>query len=551
VLLLPLPLPLMKLLTFSATTLLLTTRTFPSQSYSPRLLLTRSQATLQILLSGVWGWTGIKTPYTNKRMSTTMSSDGERGETDARKTIRILLNGGDNMLGRAIQLSFPVQAPGEEEIRDSCTASHYVSLALNHPSGHGDDDKDPSLAEIRKRNNGQQDESYLWDGYTHISIRPAPDLRILNFESAITRSIANPDLPLWKGIRYHTHVDNLDAMLRPFVETNHGAAQASPVVLSLSNNHVMDYGRTAFEEETLPALSEIQDSISPLLRTVGSGSNWQKASQPAVISVGDPEEGVAVDCEIFAFASGCSGTPEEWAASARQSGLVRLPSLYSQRAVEEAMLIVKGAFAAHSQTSPPSSSSSRERPHIRIVSVHMGPNWALKHEGSEEIAARREFAHRLIDECDVDLIYGHSSHHVRGMEVYKGKLILYGTGDMINDYEGFENRGEEQFNKLGAIYVVDMNTASGDFVQAKIVPMFMNRLRIERFTPSSKLWKPNERMLQVEPQKSVDLARFINQLSRTDSGMEQPQMVLEHVDEDDEIPGGPVLVSKWVGTARE
>jgi len=27
----------------------------------------------------------------------------------------------------------------------------------------------------------------------------------------------------------------------------------------------------------------------------------------------------------------------------------------------------------------------------------------------------------VIDSCGVDLIYGHSSHHVRGMEVYKGK----------------------------------------------------------------------------------------------------------------------------------
>ena len=43
-----------------------------------------------------------------------------------------------------------------------------------------------------------------------------------------------------------------------------------------------------------------------------------------------------------------------------------------------------------------------------------------------------------IDECAVDMIYGHSSHHVRGMEHYKGKLIIYGAGDLYNDYEGMQ-----------------------------------------------------------------------------------------------------------------
>ena len=35
-------------------------------------------------------------------------------------------------------------------------------------------------------------------------------------------------------------------------------------------------------------------------------------------------------------------------------------------------------------------------------------------------AYRAALAHRLIDECGVDLIYGHSSHHVRGLERYNG-----------------------------------------------------------------------------------------------------------------------------------
>ena len=47
------------------------------------------------------------------------------------------------------------------------------------------------------------------------------------------------------------------------------------------------------------------------------------------------------------------------------------------------------------------------------------------------------FAHRLI-EAGVDVVYGHSSHHPRLIEVYRGRLILYGCGDLVNDYEGIQ-----------------------------------------------------------------------------------------------------------------
>ena len=44
-----------------------------------------------------------------------------------------------------------------------------------------------------------------------------------------------------------------------------------------------------------------------------------------------------------------------------------------------------------------------------------------------------DFAHALID-LGVDLIHGHSAHIFQGVEVYKGKIILYDTGDFIDDY---------------------------------------------------------------------------------------------------------------------
>ena len=40
----------------------------------------------------------------------------------------------------------------------------------------------------------------------------------------------------------------------------------------------------------------------------------------------------------------------------------------------------------------------------------------------------------MIDECGIDLVHGHSSHHVQGIERYGGKLIIYGCGDFVDDY---------------------------------------------------------------------------------------------------------------------
>ncbi|KAL7551835.1 hypothetical protein ACHAWF_015035 [Thalassiosira exigua] len=437
------------------------------------------------------------------------------------KNLRIAFNGGDNMLGRAVQLSFPSQAPGEEYISDSCPAFHYLDMCL-HPSGHPDGD--PRLDEIRRLN---REGRYLWKDYRQLVVDPPPDLRVLNFESHVTRSIHNEDLPSWKGIRYHAHADNLEAMLRPYAEADHGGNAASPVVVSLANNHAMDYGRTAFEAETLPALEELEGAL-PSVSAIGGGRNWIDASRPAAFGLREK------DVRVFAVSSGCSGSLTSWWATKEKSGVVGLPALTSEGAVDRAVQIIKRAMDAH----PPSNDG------LTILSVHMGPNWALKGEDEGDIACRREFAHRVIDECGVDMVYGHSSHHVRGMEVYAGKLILYGTGDIVNDYEGFENPGEEKYNRLGGVYVADVDADYGNFVQLRIVPMFMNRLRLERWEKTSKIWSPREKRLVVDENRGKEMAAFVNKLSSIDAGSKKAALVVEYVEEGDSSIRGPVLVSK-------
>lgn len=132
----------------------------------------------------------------------------------------------------------------------------------------------------------------------------------------------------------------------------------------------------------------------------------------------------------------------------------------------------------------------------------------------------------------------------RGMEVYHNKLILYGAGDIINDYEGFENRGEERYITMGGVFVVDLATETGNFEQLRLVPMYMNQLRLERFTKDSVLWRPNENRYEKNPNKSREFCTFINELSKTDAGSEDHALILEHCDADSQILGGPILRSK-------
>ncbi|KAK7885209.1 hypothetical protein LTR67_010700 [Exophiala xenobiotica] len=89
---------------------------------------------------------------------------------------------------------------------------------------------------------------------------------------------------------------------------------------------------------------------------------------------------------------------------------------------------------------------------LKVVSMHWGPNYRW-HPTNEIVAT----AHWLIDECDVDLIHGHSSHHVQGVEVYTGKLIVYGCGDFVDDYAV----NEHWRNDLSAAWRVTVGKKDG------------------------------------------------------------------------------------------
>ena len=125
--------------------------------------------------------------------------------------------------------------------------------------------------------------------------------------------------------------------------------------------------------------------------------------------------------------------------------------------------------------------SFRSAGDIVVFSIHWGPNWGYRIPFSH-----RKFARRLIDSGKVDLVHGHSSHHPKGFEVYKEKLILYGCGDFINDYEGIPFNRKYRSN-LCLMYfpVIGKN---GQLVRCTMVPVSISSLRLHYANRQDSVW---------------------------------------------------------------
>ncbi|MGH8354669.1 MAG: CapA family protein, partial [Pseudomonas sp.] len=110
-----------------------------------------------------------------------------------------------------------------------------------------------------------------------------------------------------------------------------------------------------------------------------------------------------------------------------------------------------------------------------------GGNWGFAID-PEQV----RFAHGLIDEAGVDLLHGHSSHHIKAIEVYRQRLILYGCGDLLDDYEGIEGyaayRGE-----LGLLYFAELD-ADGRLLALDLQPTQQQRMSVQHAEGADRQW---------------------------------------------------------------
>ncbi|HEX9895110.1 MAG TPA: CapA family protein [Gemmatimonadales bacterium] len=166
--------------------------------------------------------------------------------------------------------------------------------------------------------------------------------------------------------------------------------------VSLANNHTLD-----FEVEGLLDTLRLLDQAG--IAHAGAGRNLAEAQQPALVDVA----GLRV-----ALVSATDNEPP-FTATPNRPGTWYMEISYDPD--------VPRSLAAAAEAAR--NSGAR----LVVLSVHWGPNMI-----SQPTATFRRFAGQAMEFAD--LLHGHSAHVFQGVETRPGRLILYDTGDFLDDY---------------------------------------------------------------------------------------------------------------------
>ncbi|MGP3985427.1 CapA family protein [Streptomyces sp. 3N207] len=335
---------------------------------------------------------------------------------------------GDVMLGRGVDQILP--HPGDPLLCEPCMqdAGDYAALAeaANGPV--------PRPADF----------GWPWGEALRTLDELAPDARICNLETSVTR---NGDFAPCKDVHYRMSPANAPAL-----------GVARPDVTVLANNHVLDFGVRGLVE-TLGTLGEAG------LRTAGAGRDATEARTPAVVPLGPPGAESGGRLLVVSMGSPSSGIPRHWAATGRRPGV---------HLVRESSLADAGEVARRV--------AELKRPgDLAVASVHWGSNW-----GYDVPPEQVRFAHALID-GGLDLVHGHSSHHPRPVELYRGRLVLYGCGDFIDDYEGISGYGAYR-DDLRLLFAVSLDADTGLASDVRLIPFQARRIRLVPASPADTEW---------------------------------------------------------------
>jgi len=201
---------------------------------------------------------------------------------------------------------------------------------------------------------------------------------------------------------------------------------------SLANNHLLDFGPAA--------LADTRTHLGRAgIARAGAGPDRKTAFEPATFDVGDLTVGV------------CSLTDQSrsYAAGESTPGTAYLPLNHrvpgTRERVERALTRLHEAGAD-----------------LVVASLHWGPNWVVR-----PAATQRSFARWLVDR-GVDVVHGHSAHVLQGVEVYRGRPILYDCGDFVDDYV----TKPELHNKWSALF--DLEISEGRLTALRADPVVID-----------------------------------------------------------------------------
>lgn len=247
------------------------------------------------------------------------------------------------------------------------------------------------------------------------------DLRIINLECAITGH-RRPWSRTTKVFHFRADSSAVEVLRAARVDA-----------CSLANNHTLD-----FEERGL--LDTLKHLEAAGIRYAGAGRNLEEAARPVLL-----EGGVA----LAAF----TDNEPPFAAGPDRPGTNYLPVSTEPEALRRVEEAIGAARDAGARTV--------------VFSNHWGPNMVRRPR-----AAFRRFARAVVDR-GADVYYGHSAHVFQGVEVYRGRPILYDTGDFIDDYAVDPDlRNDRSF-----LFRVSME--NGEFKRLELFPIVLPYARVE------------------------------------------------------------------------
>lgn len=320
---------------------------------------------------------------------------------------------GDVMTGRGVDQILP--HPGDHKLWETYTADARAYVALAE-SANG-----PIGAPV--------DFAWPWGDALAVLAEVGPELRVINLETSITRS---DDAAAGKEVLYRMNPENIGCL-----------TIARPDVCTLANNHVLDFGYRGL-------VDTIEELTTAGIAAPGAGRDADEAARPATVAGAGGGRFI-----VYSVGTRSSGIPSGWAATRDRPGVWLVP----EPSGANAGLLAERMVAA------------KQPGDVVIASIHWGPNW-----GYPVARDHVDFAHRLID-GGVDVVHGHSSHHARPIEVYRDKLILYGCGDFVDDYEGIGGYAEFR-DDLRLLYFATVELGTGRLVRLRVVPMQARQMRL-------------------------------------------------------------------------
>ena len=211
-------------------------------------------------------------------------------------------------------------------------------------------------------------------------------------------------------------------------------------VFSLANNHILD-----FYEEGLTDTINILDENN--IHYAGAGMNLATARKPAII------EKNGLKTAVFAYTDMAEivyrGNPQiNFLATDSRYGVAPRKMEYILEDIDKV----------------------KNEADLIIVSLHWGVEDSFNVQKEQ-----REFAYKLLD-SGVDIILGHHPHRFQGIEIYKGKPIIYSMGNLIFDQndpenqEGFIVKMQYQEKKLIDFYLIPFRVIG----KTQVVPVYNN-----------------------------------------------------------------------------